>query len=557
MSAGENDRIVPRHLNFLSLFGGVMKGKEKATYIKNVILPGFVVSGLTGVITGAAIFFFKWGAEFIGAASTHIYGLILENPAFVPLMFIALVGLALCMAFIIKGAPAVAGGGIPTAEGILRGLITFRWLRTFLSMIINSYIAFFAGLPLGNEGPSVLIGTSLGRGTNNLFNRNPAWDRYVMTGGAAAGFAVATGAPATGMIFALEEVHKRFSPMILMVAMSSVVFAAATSEVLGLLFGRSTAMFSLTAFVSVPVRYYWIGLVAGIVAALTAVAFIKGFTLMYRLLSEKIAAVPVWVKLVALFLVAGAVALALPAAAGSGHGVIESVLERGYVWYMLLVLLIVKIVMIILCGGAGATGGLFIPVLTVGALAGGLLAELVVFLGVPSEYYSIIVTVTISAFLGATLRAPITAIVFFIEALGGFNNILFSAAGVLIAFVFMELVGVKPLYEVVLERKLKVMHRDEKPHIVEFSVTVKDDSFVVGKTTRDIFWPPSCLVLQVVRAGQNAASDARMDKDGDKVLKSGDSLSLRVQTYDEPETRRLIGDLVGVQDDSQRREYMP
>ena len=53
-----------------------------------------------------------------------------------------------------------------------------------------------------------------------------------MTGGAAAGFAVATGAPATGMIFALEEVHKRFSPMILMVAMSSVVFAAATSEVL-------------------------------------------------------------------------------------------------------------------------------------------------------------------------------------------------------------------------------------------------------------------------------------------------------------------------------------
>lgn len=124
---------------------------------------------------------------------------------------------------------------------------------------------------------------------------------------------------------------------------------------------------------------------------------------MYRLLSEKIAAVPVWVKLVALFLVAGAVALALPAAAGSGHGVIESVLERGYVWYMLLVLLIVKIVMIILCGGAGATGGLFIPVLTVGALAGGLLAELLVFFGVPSEYYSIIVTVTISAFLGATL----------------------------------------------------------------------------------------------------------------------------------------------------------
>lgn len=265
-----------------------MRLSSSGTYIKNIILPGFVISGLAGVITGALIFFYKWGAEFISDLSGSIYAFILERPVFVPVMLIGLVGLALIMAFFIKCAPAVSGGGIPTAEGILRGLITFKWLRTFLSMIVNSYIAFFTGLPLGNEGPSVLIGTALGRGTNNLFNRTPAWDRYVMTGGAAAGFAVATGSPATGIIFALEEVHKRFSPMILMVALSSVVFASFTAEALSIIFGRTTSMFSLTAFPSVPVSRYWMAIVSGVGAGIIALLFIKGFTLMYKLLSEKI-----------------------------------------------------------------------------------------------------------------------------------------------------------------------------------------------------------------------------------------------------------------------------
>lgn len=533
---------------------------SRGTYIKNIILPGFVISGLAGVFTGALIFFYKWGAEFIAELSGSIYAFVYSQPVFIPVMLIGLVGLALIMAFFIKGAPAVSGGGIPTAEGILRGLITFKWLRTFLSMIVNSYIAFFTGLPLGNEGPSVLIGTALGRGTNNLFNRTPAWDRYVMTGGAAAGFAVATGAPATGIIFALEEVHKRFSPMILMVALSSVVFASLTAEALSIIFGRTTAMFSLTAFPSVPVNLCWMAIVSGVGAGIIALLFIKGFTLMYKLLSEKIKAVSIEVKLIFLFVLIGLVGLLLPSAVGSGHSVIDGIMIREYLWYMILTLLAVKIILIILCGGAGATGGLFIPILTIGALTGGLLAELMLLTGVPSEYYSVIVTVTIASFLGATLRAPITAIVFFIEAFSGFNNILFAALGVLISFVLMEILGVKPLYEVVLERKLKVMHKDEVPRIADMEAVVRKGAFVIGKTTRDIFWPPSCHVMTVVRAGKNFSTDARMDKDGDKVLKEGDTLRLRIETYDIEETKKLIADLVGKQDydDNDRlRSRMP
>ena len=66
--------------------------------------------------------------------------------------------------------------------------------------------------------------------------------------------------------------------------------------------------------------------------------------------------------------------------------------------------------------------------------------------------------------------------------------------------------------------------------------------------------------MTVVRAGKNFSTDARMDKDGDKVLKEGDTLLLRIETYDIEETKRLIADLVGKQDydDNDRlRSRMP
>ena len=103
-----------------------MSAFAKKTYIKNVLLPGFLISGLTGIIVGTFVFFFKWGVSAITELSTFIYAAVLDNPFLIPVLILGLAGLALVMSLLIKGAPAVGGGGIPTAEGILRGLITFK-----------------------------------------------------------------------------------------------------------------------------------------------------------------------------------------------------------------------------------------------------------------------------------------------------------------------------------------------------------------------------------------------------------------------------------------------
>lgn len=513
----------------------------KRTYIKNVLIPGLLLSGITGVLSGALIFFYKWGADFFKAESDVFYAFVAARPAFVPLLIVCMAALGAITALLIKGAPAVRGGGIPTAEGIVRGLLTFKWLRTLVAMLVNSFIGFFAGLPLGNEGPSVLMSTAVGRGAVSL-TRRPAWDRYVMTGGAAAGFAVATGAPLTGVIFALEEAHKRFSPMILMVALSSVTFAFGTAEGLALLFHRSVNMFGIEIWNAPPLLHQlWIGPLAGVGAAIAAAIFIKCFSLSYKYLSGRKLPIPHWAVLAILFAAVAAVAIALPLAAGSGHGLIEALLERKVVWGVILALLAVKIVLITVSGGAGATGGLFIPVLTVGALTGALLAELAIALGAPEAYYAPILLITVAAFLGGTLRAPVTAIAFFIEALGGIHAMLPACLGVLATYAAMELLGIKPLYDIVLDSKLENLHRGKTPEIVELSAHVRGNAFVVGKTTRDVFWPPSCLVLSVT----HPSGMPQMDRDGEKVLRAGDAMRFRVETFDRAETVRLLSALVG------------
>ena len=107
---------------------GEVNMNARTTYFKNVIVPGLILSGVTGVFTGAFIFFFKWGADFFAGLSGDIYGFVRDNLAYLPLMISGLAALAVLTAFFIKKEPVVSGGGIPTAEGILRGLLSDRSL---------------------------------------------------------------------------------------------------------------------------------------------------------------------------------------------------------------------------------------------------------------------------------------------------------------------------------------------------------------------------------------------------------------------------------------------
>ena len=60
-------------------------------------------------------------------------------------------------------------------------------------------------------------------------------ERYLITSGAGAGLAAAFNAPLAGVIFSLEELHRNFSAVVLLPAMTAALTATFVSRVL---FGR-------------------------------------------------------------------------------------------------------------------------------------------------------------------------------------------------------------------------------------------------------------------------------------------------------------------------------
>ncbi len=525
--------------------------KDYKSYFKNVIVPVFVYGAFTGLVVGTVVYFFKWVAEWLTESSTEIYRYAQSHIG----IGFAVMGGAIVLAVVAwllqKWAPETAGGGIPRAEGVLRGLLTFRWLRTAIAVIINSWISFFAGLPLGSEGPSVLLGTSIGGGTCKLPLSHNSWDRYIMTGGACAGFAVATSAPVTGILFALEETHKRFTPMIFLMALSSVLFGMTASELWTLALGEhalSTGALFKVALADFTLKDIWVPVLLGVAVALLACGYNLLVFFVGKAYDTKLKRVPQWARLIIVFVLTAMIGLIAfgnfngTDALFGGGGLIVRLAEQKFTWQIIFVLLVIRFFMIAFSTGSGATGGVFIPMLSIGALTGALLGNAFVAMGMDESLFPTVVMLGMSAFMGATTRAPLTALVFMLESTWNFSNLFYVAITVFISYFICEIVKVEPLYDVLLERMIHKQNGDKEPKIITLTFTVQKGAFAVGKAVRDVLWPANTKVNEIVRA-----QNTRLDDDGEKKMQVGDTLTVITQTYDEVATRNELEEILGKQ----------
>ena len=533
-----------------------MKRKDYKSYFKNVIVPVFVYGAITGLIVGTAVYFFKWVAEWLTEQSAIIYRYA-QTHWWLALAVVAGAALLSVVAYFLqKWSPETAGGGIPRAEGVLRGLLTFRWLRTGIAVVVNSWISFFAGLPLGSEGPSVLLGTAIGGGTCKLPLSHNSWDRYIMTGGACAGFAVATAAPITGILFALEETHKRFTPMIFLMAMSSVLFGVTASNLWTLalgehalplfnLVGGDGARLVLDVF---AIKDIWIPLLLGVVIGGLAIGYNHLVFWIGKFYDSKLKKVPQWARLLIVFVLTAVIGLLAfgdfngTDALFGGGGLIKKLAENKFTWKIIFILLVIRFFMIAFSTGSGATGGVFIPMLSIGALLGALAGNAFVAMGMDRSLFPTVVMLSMSAFMGATTRAPLTALVFMVESTWSFSNLFYVAITVFLSYFLCEIFKVEPLYDVLLERMIHKQNKDKEPVIVRLVYTVQQGAFAVGKAVRDVLWPANSKVSEIL-----AGNVAGMDDDGEKKMHVGDVLTVIAQTYDEQATRNELEEILGKQ----------
>ena len=524
-----------------------MKKKIFWVYLKNILLPCLIYSLITGIITGAIVVVYKYLANQVINLSGKLYEILRLNPIYILVAVIAITAIAFLMRLVHKYAPDSKGGGIPNAMAYLRGLVTFKWLRTLIGALFNSLFTFFIGTPLGNEGPCVLAGTTIGHGViQTIGKKNKAWNRYMMTGGASAGFASATNAPISGILLALEEAHHRLSPMILMVAGATVTFSVITVNQLSPLLGLDPSLFSHLAPMVLEIKDLWLPTVIGIFAGLFSVFFINYFKLIRKAIQAKMKNHGKLLMPLIIFLFSLIFGVISSKFIGTGHHLVEELLtDHSTAVFALLCILVIRLLLTTAGSSTGITGGMFIPTLAFGALLSAIIAKILIGLElIDYSYYQVIILLGMTACFSGMTKTPLTAIVFAFEALTLSSNVISVAIVAIIPYILTEIFCPKSVNDEIMEIRVEEENHGKEVELVDAVVEIQPKSFAVGKQIRDILWPNNLFVLSIKR------SDSRpeVNEHGEKNMYPGDVLHLRYSTTDKKQTMQELIAIVGEQD---------
>ena len=527
-----------------------MNHKVKNHHLKHTLLPCLTLASVIGALTGVAIFIFRIVATAVIGYSERIYAFVRADARYLPLLLLGAAALGLISALMLKLARDCRGGGIPTAVAAIRGLVPLKWVQSIFALFFTSLITFLGGVPLGNEGPSVLMGAAIGNGASQTAGKKfRAWERYSMTGGASAGFALATGAPICGVLFALEEAHRRFSVSLLVFSSISVFFGTAVQNALCRIFKAELHSFHFSSQPSLPLRYLYLPLIIGLICGFCAVLFTKLYAFLKSIQKQRpghfrLRFIP---KITIIFVVTAFFGYLGADFIGTGHSLIEKLQAGEGVWYILLLALAVRALLMISANGEGVSGGVFVPTLAFGALIGALLSRLAFALAIaPKGYESLFIAVGMTAFLAASSRIPMTALVFGLEVLAGVQNTLSLGVAVTAAFMVVEFSGKVSFADTIIASKAHAAHEGRVPLIINAFVTVREGSFADGKELRDLLLPPTCAVLSIdMQAPAATMHDAA-------ALCAGDILHLHYSTYDGKKTLASLEAIFGPQEKNEK-----
>lgn len=520
-------------------------------HIKNLLLPCLVFSTVTGILSAILVTAFKMAVENVIHLSVRLYSTVRENPIWIPLLVFGAALLGLAASVILSRSRSCRGGGIPTSVTAIRGIVSFRWIASIFILPFSALLTFLGGIPLGTEGPCVQMGTAVGDGTVKCLGseKQKGWRRYIMTGGASAGFSIATASPISSIIFSMEELHKHFSPLLLTVASISVISAQITAQILALFGIGSVGLFQISALKAIDPKLLFAPLLVGLICGGCSILFTRFYHLIDRLMRTILKKCSIKTVFPVLFACVSAVGFFLSDALGTGHGLTEQILQTQMIWYLLILIFLIRMVIMMISNTAGVTGGVFLPTLAFGAIVGSLCATGMIALGwIGPDYYILIVVLGITSFLGATSRIPITACVFAIEALGGINNVLPIIIATTVALITVELSGLEDFTDTIIDSKISSISKGKTPTVIEVPLTVKQDSFAVGKELRDILWPNACVIVSFERASKNR---------GNVGIAEGDVISVHYKTYHPAATAEELKALVGEQSEQIERMMNP
>lgn len=513
-----------------------------------------VVGAVTGVFVGGTVTLYQVLMHLSESYAHNAYHAIRSNSWYIPLWLVALFSGAFIIGVIANMSSMVRGCAVPQVEGATRGALRFRWFRDATAMCASTLLSVGLGLSVDSEGTGMFIGACVGDGVGGAMRRNDMIRRYQMTGGACTGLAVVSNAPLTGIIFAFEEAHKRFTPEVFICSFISVIFGMLVRFcVFTALQMPITSNFETYVFQELPITYYPLVAVSALICGFLGVGLCKGCLQLRKLFCRirfKKETKNVIVRIMIAVLIGGLASLIASDVMGGGHELInelgtlsgaktvsvQKVFGLPLVWSLLIVLLL-KMLCTGVNVGSGLPCGIFVPIIAMGACIGGVLNVVSGGLGADEKYFDLITMICMASFFVAVIRAPLTGIIMICEFTGSIAPLLPAVISVAIAYVIGDLFRTDGIYETLLERYEEEMdiHVDKVRKM--FTVTVGKHSLADGREVRDVLWPAGARVREIIRGEETLIAD------GDTVLLAGDVLHIDCKTSD---IRHTQEDLEGI-----------
>ena len=412
-----------------------------------VVHHGRFLIGLLLVTIGAGLFAVAFRAS-LAALYQSVYGAdnVVDSIARLPrwLRLLVPVGAAALAGTIARFRRSRTQGVSNVMEAIALGRVQLS-LRSTVSRVASSWVAIAGGLSIGREGPLIEVGGALGAAIGRRTKTSLNHTRILVAAGTAAGFAAAYNTPFAASLFVLETIAGIAAPELLLPVMTATVGAAAIMRATvgaGPIYGQR--VFGLASYTEL---LSFAGL--GIAAAAVAIAFKRVLAALEHWFEFHPVPQPFRAMLGGLLV--GAIAMWVPDVVGNGYEPLNRILDSGIAVSGVAVLGIAKVIATSGSVASGIPGGIFTPMLLVGAALGAGWSDVASSrLASAAGSYAL---VGMAAATAASIHAPLTAAVMVFELSGDYLIALPLILATVVATTASKALGDESVYNTELRKR--------------------------------------------------------------------------------------------------------